>query len=76
MMPVGDGMSVPADMVIAAQLQEYAIHPKQMAFVMWVSTGPSSGGGMFHLLMLWSCMHMGIQQLVQQMWQYLLTEQT
>ena len=36
MVPVGDGMSAPADVIIAAQLAEYGIHPKQLAWVLQV----------------------------------------
>lgn len=37
MIPLGDGLEAPADVVITTQLAGYGIHPKQLAFVMWVS---------------------------------------
>lgn len=37
MIPLGDGMTAPADVVIALQLEQYGLHPKQLAWVMNVS---------------------------------------
>lgn len=42
MIPIGNGESAPADLVVSLQLEEYGLHSKQVAFVMLVSMRPSS----------------------------------
>ena len=36
LVPLGNGLSSPADVVVAEQLGEYGLHPKQLAWVMLV----------------------------------------
>lgn len=41
MVDIGNGESVPADVMIAVQLKEYGLHPKQLAWVLnvWSQAG-------------------------------------
>jgi hypothetical protein len=39
MVDAGDGLSVPAHLMVAVQLQGYDVHPKQVAWVLNVSSG-------------------------------------
>jgi hypothetical protein len=43
MIPLGDGLSAPADVVVALQLELYGLHPKQLAWVMNVSVAWDTG---------------------------------
>lgn len=46
MIPLGDGMTAPADVVVALQLEQYGVHPKQLAWVMNVSDAMSHCWGL------------------------------